>query len=127
MLGAHARVSRLLLNQLHRITLTKPEYGRVGPGYVHGIQPPRLVPNIRGALERLCRGQIVESNTRACTQRTHPHNRVCDDDAVGIARKHHALGRARLEGKCPERVPPPASDLLIDLHVRSGSPHSRQH
>jgi len=77
-----------------------------------------LVADIHGALEWLCRGQISESNTCVSTRRTHPRNRVGDHDAVGIARKYHALAGARLEGKCPEGVPPLATHLLIDMHLR---------
>ncbi len=90
MSGAYARRSRLFLNQLHRVGWTKSECGRVRSRYVQWIQPPGLVPDIHGALERLCRGQIGESNTCVRTRRTHPRNRVGDYDAVGIARKYHA-------------------------------------
>ena len=124
MSGAYARRSRLFLNQLHRVGWTKSEYGRVRSRYVQWIQPPRLVPDIHGALERLCRGQISESNTCVSTRRTHPRNRIGDYDAVGIARKYYALAGARLEGKCPEGVPPLATDLLIDVHLhRAGAIH----
>jgi len=76
-----------------------------------------LVADIHGALERRCRGQIGESNTCVSNRRTHPRNRVGDYDAVGIARKYHALASAGLEGKSPEGVPPLATALLIDVHL----------